>query len=477
MKTTTNNGWTRLDNAALIYTSTLSKDYATNFRVSVNLKDNIDKADLQQALDNCIDRFPSFRYQLKDGLYWSYLRTIKNKPILSDYGPLRPLPFTGNHGYLFKLSCDSSLICLDVFHSLCDGVGAMTFLLSIAGEYLRIHNNLTLQYNSWVLDPSQAPSDEEVRDGFDSFTSPSGSLEKDKKAYHVRGEVERKGVLNNTRISIPTCHLKQKSKEYNCTITEYLTSLMILSIQRLRDEDPRRRKSPHIKISVPVNLRSVFGEKTLRNFSSYVNLGVDVSCGNCTLEEIIREVSLQKRLQTIPRHLEAKVNGNTRLEGILAIRMIPRALKKRIMSYFAKSKGDRFISQTLSNLGSIDLPEAMKAEITDLDFQLGRQTSNFGACGCVSFGGKTNINMSRMIAGDRFEQVFMQLLDEEGIPVQQDLRSLSAREFRVGSQFDKMIAATFAACQGAFAAILLPFTLIWNFFAKFIDFSTPFIQI
>ena len=69
--------WLKLDNAATIYPSTLSRKYAAMFRVSMTLKDKIDKDVLQYALNNVIDRFPTFKYKLKQGLFWCYFKRIK----------------------------------------------------------------------------------------------------------------------------------------------------------------------------------------------------------------------------------------------------------------------------------------------------------------------------------------------------------------------------------------------------------------
>ena len=56
--------WIKLDNAATIYPSTLSRKYAAMFRMTVTLKEKIDKEILNIALNNVMKRFPSFSYKL-----------------------------------------------------------------------------------------------------------------------------------------------------------------------------------------------------------------------------------------------------------------------------------------------------------------------------------------------------------------------------------------------------------------------------
>ena len=62
MSDKTSNNWLKLDNAATIYPSTLSRKFAAMFRLTVTLKDDIDVNILSKALNNVIDRFPTFKY-------------------------------------------------------------------------------------------------------------------------------------------------------------------------------------------------------------------------------------------------------------------------------------------------------------------------------------------------------------------------------------------------------------------------------
>ena len=70
--------WLKLDNAALIYPALLSKKIAAMFRLSVSLKENIDLNTLNMALINIMNRFPTFNFQLKEGLFWCYFDKINN---------------------------------------------------------------------------------------------------------------------------------------------------------------------------------------------------------------------------------------------------------------------------------------------------------------------------------------------------------------------------------------------------------------
>lgn len=459
--------WDRLDNAALIYTSSLTNDYATKFRVSVTLDKFIDDTLLQEALLGVIDRFPSFRYALKEGLYWWYFKEIEEAPVLGNAAPLNSLPFQNNSGYLFQLSCQDCTVNLDVFHSLADGHGAMVFLLSVVAQYLKLREGIGMEYNAWVFDPAQTPSPQECEDCFDAFATGKGALEKDKAAYHVKGTEQGRGALDNTRISLDTASLVKAAKGKGCTVTEFLTAAMLDSIQTIWRKDRNPVKSPYVKISVPVDLRSMYGETTsptLRNYSSYVNLGVDLSRGRLSLEEIISRVAAQKKEQTVPSTLRTKIVANVQLENFLAVRCLPRVVKREIMASINRAKGDKFCTQTLSNMGVIELPQSMKPFVKDLDFQLGRQITNFGACGCVSCNGRTNINISRKIVETEFEQNFLATLESLGVTVLSRTRTHAASTNSGKKSRGEVVSRqTVRFCsQTAFGFLMVPFCLLYS---------------
>ena len=407
--------WTRLDNASIIYPSCRSRKYATIFRLTVTLDETVSAGLLDRALQNTMKRFPSFRYSLDKGFFWWFLRRLENDPTATHTGPMRPFSFRRNGGYMFKASCEDNRICLDVFHALTDGTGAMTFLMSLTAEYIRLRYGIDVPAGKWVLDPDEEPSEKEMEDSFDHFSGTKGSLDKDSNAWHVPGREELPNVLNDIRVSLPVQEVRAKAAELGCTVTEFITAVMLQALQEVRTKDNALGASPFIKVEVPVNLRPLFGSRTLRNFSSYVHLGVDVRNGDLPFSDILEEVRLQKRLYAHPHRLTTRVAANVALEDNLAIRAIPLFIKKPVINFINSHKGDNYCTQTFSNLGNIILPEAMQKHVRDIDFILGRPKKRSGSCAGVSYGNNFNINFSRKIVEHGFEDAFIRILDEMGI--------------------------------------------------------------
>ena len=409
----------RLDNASFIYPASQSKKYSSLYRMSVTLSERVDTDILQQALEATVARIPTFGYTLTGGTFWWYLRCLDKKPAVQGAQHLHQFSIPGNGGFLFRVSADGCRIVQDIFHVLTDGNGGMTFLLTLTAEYLRLRYGIASAYGGRILDPTDAPRPSELADAFDDFSGKRGALEQNDPAYHIHGLPLGTRDLNNLRVRLPMAQVREVAARRGATVTELLAAAMVSALQDVRRRDPLRRRSV-LKVNVPVDLRRIFGGCTLRNFSSYVMLGVDVRNGEYDFEQILEVVKAQKRLYSMPSQLEPKVAKNVELEDNFAISCIPRVLKKPIIDIINKLKGDRYCSHTLSNLGRIDLPEAMRPYVRDVDFILGRQRGNSGASACVGYGDSLVLNMSRRIVERGFENAFLKKLEALGISVEQE---------------------------------------------------------
>ena len=77
----------------------------------------------------------------------------------------------------------------------------------------------------------------------------------------------------------------------------------------------------------------------------------------------------------------------------------------------------------MSNLGAVDLPEAMKPFVARLDFILGTQATAPYNCGVLSFGDRLYINIIRNTRVPELENHFYRVLRELGLSVQAESNS------------------------------------------------------
>jgi len=416
----------RLDNAANIYPASMSRHYTSLYRMSVSLGEPVDVALLQEALERVSERIPTFRCGLKAGWLWWYLKRLNHAPKVLPLKPLGKFSLGAQNGFLYRVSAVGRHIVLDVFHALADGNGAFSFLLTLSAEYLRLRYGISIPYGGLILDPSQQPSPEEVEDSFKTvFGGRKGRLEQSEKAYHLRGESMAFGTVKDLRLVVPQDRVLSVCRRLGCTVTELFTSAMLLALQEEHKADPNPRRRSILKVSVPVNLRPLYGSRTVRNFSSYVNLGVDVSRGYYSLEELVPMIHAQKERELLPENLESKIAKNVELEQNRFVTVLPLFIKHPTIDIINRLHGDIFVSHTLSNLGPVSLPESMAPYIKEMDFALGRQRGNSGACACLGYNGNLYVHFTRKIARDHFEQAFLGVLDLLDIPYEKSVTGLA----------------------------------------------------
>lgn len=416
----------KLDNAANIYPASMSKSYSSLYRIRLSMSEDIEAGIMQKALERVSERIPTFRCTLKAGGFWWYLDRVESKPVLRPLKPLKQFNFKEQDGLLYRVSVEGSELYLDVFHALADGNGALCFIMTLAGEYIRLRHGVSIDYNSLVWNPSEKPIYSEVEDSFGTyFGGRHGQLEKNADAYHIRGAAMPCGKVDDLRVVMPQDRIKQVCKDYDCTVTELLTAAMLYALQAEHNNDPSAKKRSVLKVSVPVNLRPIYGSRTVRNFSSYVNLGIDVKDGYMDFPAIVRAVRAQKAHDTEKSALEPKIAANVELEEMLIVKCLPLFVKHPIIDYINLHHGDRFVSQTLSNIGNIKVPQQLMPYITDVDFMLGKQRGNSGAVSCLGYNGKIYLHMTRKISRDGFERAFLQQIWQLGIPFETSLDSLA----------------------------------------------------
>ncbi|NLU52071.1 MAG: hypothetical protein GXX10_04300 [Clostridiaceae bacterium] len=410
--------WYRLDNAALIYPSIQSDRITTMFRLSMTLKEPVNPKILQKSLESVIDKFPFYRVRLKRGFFWYYLEYNPKLPkverdVRYPLGRLHPRMGTR---YLFRVRYWQSRIAVEFCHVLTDGTGGMTFLKALVYDYLK-------RLGKDVGDPGDIPvdllSDEAAEDAYNRFyKSPLPLPDKGRTAYHVKGKFLRPGAIRITTGVIPMESIVAESKKRNVSLTTLLVAVYMDALQELQDSHiSKNTKKRPVAVQVPVNMRSIYPSKTLRNFSLFVIPEIDPRLGKYSFEEIlqiVRETLItQTNEKAISRYLSRNVGGQRNW----LVRTTPLFLKKLLMPFLYTRMGENLCSGTLSNLGLIRLPEGMAKEVEQIDFILGTNPINKTGCGVCGYGDKLVINFARNIHESEVERLFFTRLVKMGLHV------------------------------------------------------------
>lgn len=411
--------WYRLDTAALIFPAVARRDWCNAFRLSASLTEAVDPEVLQRAVDNLRRRFPSFFVTLHKGAFWYYLEE-SGEPVTVREDYAYPLTFMSRRE--LRKNCMRVLyyknrIAVEFFHSLSDGHGGSVFLCNLVARYLELKYGLDIPRGALIRDLTQAPPQEELEDSFLKYTAEVAADRREEASYRLRGTAEPDGFRHLTTGVVDTGELLSAAHSHGVSVTAFLAAVMaqcIIEIQSL--EKPRRKQRP-VKITIPVDLRRLYGSETMRNFALVLNLGVDPRYGDYTLDELCRSIYHQLCALATPQNMAGMIAANVQPQKIVALRLAPVFLKNFVMDQVYRRSGESGGSLNISNLSALALPEAMQPYIERMEFIIGPQRSYQNNCSVLSCGGKTYINMIRNIRESELERRFFSRLVELGIAV------------------------------------------------------------
>ncbi len=410
--------WVKLDNAAKIYPAVRRKNWSNVFRQSATLTEEIDKSVLSSALEIVVKRFPTIAARLRKGAFWYYLQEVETPPeIMDEYS--YPLTFMGRKEMrrcAFRVIVYKKRIAVEFFHSLTDGTGALVFLKNLIAEYIEQKYNISIPFEEGIVDRRQKPLDEELEDCFLKVAGDVPLSRRDTNAWHLSGEPEAGGYLNLTCFKLPVRQVLEKSHQYNTTMTVFLGAVMMKALVNLQNEKtPSVKKQKHIKLLIPVNLRSLYPYNTLRNFAMFTIPEIDPRLGEYSMEEIIKVIYHKMGAEFTAKHMSGVIAANVKDEKNLFLRIIPLPIKNAVMKAVYDSVGERKSCLNLSNLGLVKLPEVMYKYVTRMDFILGVQAATPYNCGVLSFGDTVYVNFIRNICQPDLERHFYNVLKELGI--------------------------------------------------------------
>ena len=414
------NNWYRLDTAALIFPAITRRDWSNAFRVSACLKEDVDTAILQQAVDALRPRFPSYYVTLHKGVFWYYLEESR-EPVRVQNDYAYPLTFMSSrelrHNCL-RVLVYKNRIAAEFFHALTDGHGGSVYLCNLIARYLELKEGIAIPRGGLLRDLNESPPPEELEDSFLKNAAEVAAGRREEPSYHLHGVREERGFKTLTTGIVETQALLDAAHRYGVTVTALLAAVMAESIIAMQSEErPRRRQRP-VKITIPVDLRRLYGSRTLRNFSLVLNLGVDPRYGDYTLEELCRSIYHQIGANATPQNMAGMIAANVQPQQLVPLRLAPVFIKNLVMDAVYRRSGESGGSLNVSNITKLPLPEEMLQYVERMEFIIGPQRSYPNNCSVMSFGGKTYITMIRNIRQSELERRFFSRLVELGIAVE-----------------------------------------------------------
>ena len=411
--------WMRLDNAALIFPAIRRRRWVNVFRVSATLDEAVDPAVLQQAVTELMPRFPSMYVRLRTGVFWYYLEELPEPPVVrEDYAyPLTLMQEKELRTCCLRVMYFQDRIAVEFFHSLTDGTGGMVYLKTLTARYLELKYGTEIPAEEGVLDWREAPRPEELEDSFIRHTNGVVLNDREPDALRLRGTYEP-DFLHLTTGVIPTEALLVAAHAQGATATVFLAAVLAETILAWQAETcPERRKRKPVQVTVPINLRRLYGSTTLRNFVLTLNPGVDPRMGDYSLPQLCSRIAAQLAAEGTPQQMAGRIAANVNPQQIALLRATPLMLKNPVMRFVYSRRGESKGCINMSNLGLIRLPPEMQPRVRRMEFIIGTQRSYPNNCSVASYGGETYINMIRNIRESELERRFFSRLVELGVPV------------------------------------------------------------
>lgn len=423
--------WMRLDNMAKIYPAAKRKNWSNVFRLTAYLSEEIDPVVLQQALNVTIKRFPSIAVRLCRGMFWYFLEEIPQAPAIQpdDVAPLTKMAFSDIRQCAFRVLYRGNRLSVEFFHALTDGNGGIIFLKTLLAEYLTQKHGIEIPCENGVLDRQEEPRPEELEDSFLKYAGTVSHSRREDTAYHLNGSPELSGFHNLIVGTLDVNEALALARSYGVTLTVLLTAVMIYSIIPIQNQQiPRRKLQKPVKVLLPVNLRKLFGSSSLRNFVLNISPGVDPRLGDYKFEEIVKLVHHQMGIEITTKQMSSRIISNVKFEQALILKLMPLFIKNTAMKMVYDQIAESRTCITLSNLGEVRVPDAMKPYVEKFHFILTVQATTPNNCGVASYNGKLYITFIRNIKEARLERNFFTTLRKLGLHVSIESNQRSRQE-------------------------------------------------
>lgn len=411
--------WYKLDLSATVYPTLQRRDFSSVYRLSVKLKEPVDPALLQQALDLTLPRFPTYKVAIRKGLFWRYLEpNTRPGPFVQEdiKNPCMPMHFKSNNRYLIRVYYYDCRISLEAHHCLGDGTGGMCLLQTLTATYLGLLGH-KITPSGFVLDLDEKPDPQELEDAYMRYaTAKVKPPRPSEKTYRIRGTKEPFYTLNIVDGIMSVSEVAKVAKLYGATITEYLNAVLLYALLQKQTEEFHLKYKP-VRIAMPVNLRRFFPSKTLRNFITMVYPSIDPRLGEYSFEEIVTQVHNFMRYYINEKFLCGDITTNAATKHNFLIRMVPLFVKDLVVRTFYTRVQDKNSSAGLTNMGALKVPEDMKPYIDRFDIYMGQPFSSRTNCAIISFEDVLTVNFASCIVESDVERHFFRKLVQEGIHV------------------------------------------------------------
>ena len=405
--------WRKLDDQAKVFALASNRKYSSVFRLSVLLKDEIEKDKLKDAVILALKKYKAFKVKMRRGLFWYYFEENDEEPVIkleSEY-PFKKVNTAENNYYLFKVTYFKNKINIDFFHALTDGIGGTKFLKEILYRYLELKyqdelKTVELEDKEIIKDTENAYKR--------SYKKNTKKSEHFSRAYKIKGEKLPKNVIGINHFNINLEDIKRCSKQTeNVTLSIYLIAMLAYSIYDANYRNYEGNKP--INLCVPINLSKYLETDTISNFFSYMVISLKFkSFKTYTFNDILKKVKEQFHKKLKLEQIISTISNDAGKTNNIFVRLVPLFLKKWAIG-LGSLEVKRHFTMTISNIGKFEVDEKYSKYINNYIVILSPDWAEKIKCGICSFEDNLVVTFGTLLKDIFIENQFKKLLKENNI--------------------------------------------------------------
>ena len=401
-----------VDNSSILYLALIRKYHTNIFRFTFTLKEDIHPKLLQMSVNQAHRRFPTIFAGFRPG-FFQYTQVSSDNPpqVAPDPGLLINMTRKEIGRCACRVYYHEKDIIVEGFHAVTDGYGTIACISTITAEYLRLRYGTQVPTGYPVFDLQEEPKPEETEDSYLKYSDAPPQHMPSRYSYQLPGSDPKCGPILQTTFELPVAQLLRSARSYGVSITALLTSVMAASIMELQHNRKEKKLRP-VRIMVPIDLRKIFPSKTLRNFILYALPTMEVSQHGTDLKELSMSFAKQMKAHLEKNNLSGIIAYNVKTQNMPLFKILPAEIKCRLMKLAYSFFGESNSSLTMTNLGNVSLPEAMKPYVDSFRLTMMPRVRSPYNCGMYSYKGNFYINLCRFPEESQLEEIFSRKLNQ-----------------------------------------------------------------
>lgn len=333
------------------------------FCMVVELDDKVNVDILKTAIGDMKDRLPRFFVNLKRTKFKDYYICTESIDIVEEApgSPIRTVPLFDEKKPLFRLLHKGNKLFIEFDHGLTDGNGMVMFYRSLIAHYYELLGTQLGKYE-YIHSIKDKESKDEYIDNYKLCKTKDKipmELLKDLANTVKNNFGEYQKYCHITGISFRTKDIVNEAKKYSVSVTEYLATVILYAFYL--EHTPQKGK--RMCINIPIDLRILSGNQTLRNSSDTITIGlIPSSIQGALFSEFISSVRGQIKRRTEKRVLIQKIKKSILITQNLLFKCLPQSMKLPVfVKYYYRLHGGSVTS--FSNLGLVKYPKEVTGHI------------------------------------------------------------------------------------------------------------------